>query len=149
MKTVFFAALAAGGLLACASAFAQESTNKPASAWSTNAPPHRAIRGPDIDRLAQILDLTADQKAKVQPIMDEQWQKIHDLFQQVRAGTIAPGQRMAKINEIRNATDAQMKSVLTAEQYQKWQGLSQPRPRMMRPMPPVSAPTNGAAPRAP
>lgn len=146
IKTVFLTTLAVGGLLACVSAPAQDSTNMPAASF-TNAPPrHMTPRGPSIGYLVRALNLTDEQKAKVQPIMDEQFQKMQQLREDFQDGTVTRDQIMAKREEIREATTAQLKSVLTDQQFQKWEMMSQHRrPPMMRP-PGV---TNGAAASAP
>jgi hypothetical protein len=147
-KTLLLAALALGGLLTCVSARAQDSTNLPASATSTNAVPrHMMPRGPSVELLAQRLNLTADQKAKVQPIMDDERQKMHQLFMDARNGAMTRDERMAKMKEIREATTAQLKPILTDEQFQKWQSMSPSRPRPMMMAPPGV--TNGAAASAP
>jgi Spy/CpxP family protein refolding chaperone len=145
-KTILLA-LALGGLLACVSVRAQDSTNAAAGAASTNAVPHHPMmRGPSIDRLAQMLNLTADQKAKVQPIMDDNREKMRQLFMDVHNGTVAREDARAKAKEIHDATAAQMKTVLTAEQFQKWQSMSQMRRPPMQTPP---AATNNAAGSAP
>ena len=147
-KSLLLATLAIGGLLACASVRAQDSTNTSATATSTNAVPHHMMmRGPGIERIAQVLNLTPDQKAKVQPILDDQRQKMHDVFMEGRNGTITHDEQMAKMKEIHDATAAQLKSILTDEQFQKWQSMSQPRHRPMMMAPPGV--TNGAAASAP
>jgi Spy/CpxP family protein refolding chaperone len=147
-KTLLLTTLALGGLLACLSARAQDSTNLSSSATSTNAAPrHMMPRGPGIEHLAQILNLTPDQKVKVKPIMDDQWQKMHQLFMDLRDGTVTRDQRMAKMKEIHDATAAQLKPILTDEQFQKWQSASQPHQRPMMMAPPAA--TNGAAASAP
>jgi hypothetical protein len=74
-KTVFLTTLAVGGLFACASVRAQNSTtNTSAStpeAANTNTAP-RMIRNGHMDRLIQALNLTSDQKAQVVPILQSQ-----------------------------------------------------------------------------
>lgn len=147
IKTLFLTTLTIGSLLACASVQAQDSTNAPTAAPSTNAPPRHMIpRGPSIEHLAQILNLTADQKAKVEPIMNDQFQKMHQVFMDYRSGALTRDQRMAKMAELHEATTAQLKSILTDEQFQKWEKLTQPhRPPMMAP----PGLTNGAAASAP
>ena len=143
-KTVLLTTLAIGGLLACASARAQESTNMPEAASTNAAPHHPMFRGPSIQRMALILNLTPDQKTKVEPIMDERDQKMRDIFQD---NTLSRDDRMAKIQQIRSDTDTQLKPILTDEQFQKWQQMSQPRHRRMMMQPPGV--TNGATASAP
>ncbi len=144
-KTLLLTTLAIGGLLACASVRAQDSTNQPSATPSTNAPPHRMMgRGPSIDRLAQILNLTADQKAKVAPILEEQHQKTHKVFLD---NTLSRDEKIAQMKEIHDATAAQLKPILTDEQFQKWEKMSQP--RQHRPTTPPPGAGNGASSSAP
>lgn len=143
IKTVFLAALAMGGLLACASVRAQDSTNMPAATPSTNAPPHHMMgRGMSMERVAQALNLTDDQKAEVAPILDDQRKKMHDIFQD---NTLSRADKMAKIKQIHEDTAAQLKPILTGEQFQKWEKMSQPRQRHPMTPPPASGADNGGS----
>ena len=64
------------------------------------------------------LNLTADQKPKVQAIMDAQRQKVRDL----RGDTsLTPEDRRAKMKALHDDMVTQMKAVLTPEQFDKWQ----------------------------
>ncbi len=69
--------------------------------------------------IAQRLNLTDDQKPKVKEILDGQ--------QATNARFVAENQdlsredRMAKMKSIREDTDAKMKAVLTADQFEQWQ----------------------------
>ena len=69
------------------------------------------------ERQAQLLEqlnLTADQKQKVEALMKEQREKnagLRDLPQE---------ERRVKMQESRKEMDAKMKEILTAEQYEKW-----------------------------
>ena len=146
-KTILLTVLAVGGMLACVSVRAQENTNTPAVAPSTNAAPHHPMmmRGPSMDRLAQMLNLTPDQKAKVEPVIDQRNEKMRAVFQDQ---TLSRDDKMAKIKQIRSDTDTQMKAILNDDQFAQWQKLTQPRQR--RPMtPPPAAPGASAAPGAP
>ena len=117
-KTLFFAALTAGGLLA--SAHAQNATtNTPAAMPSTNMPPHMMMMrgGAMVDRIAKALDLTDAEKAQVAPIINSE-------MQQMRAThMLPPDQRAAKSQAIREQTDKQLQAVLTPDQFTKWQGM--------------------------
>jgi periplasmic protein CpxP/Spy len=138
-KTMFLAALTAAGLFAAGSAFGQQATtNAPAAGASTNAPP-RAPRG-RMD-IAKMLDLTDDQKAKVQPILDAQRQKMRDVMQD---DSLSQDDKRTKMKALRDDTNAQLKPILTPEQFQKWQA-AQARMRRMAP-PGGNAPAPGAPP---
>jgi Spy/CpxP family protein refolding chaperone len=137
-KTMFLAALAAGGLFAGGSAFAQNATNTiPAMAVSTNAPTPRSR----ID----LLKLTPDQKTKVQAILAKQRLEMGPIFGD---GTLSQADKMAKIKAIRDDTTAQLKLILTSDQFERWMRM-QPRMRRLTPPPPLMGTNTPAAPAAP
>ena len=127
-NTTFIAALAMSGLLACGQAFAQDSTPNPPQAPFTNSPPRLSPNG-GFDRIAQMLNLTDDQKTQVQPIIDGQRQKLRAVFQN---SSLSSDGKRTQIKAIHDATNAQMKTILTPEQYQKWTAM-QSRVRRMPP----------------
>ena len=121
-KTIALAALVAGGLLAgTAASPAQDHTNSP--------PAHGpGLRGrPNLDQIATDLDLTADQKAKVKAVLDEQQTKRQALQEDT---SLTPEDKRAKNKELREATQAKLKEILTADQWEQWQK------RMQRNRPP-------------
>ena len=75
-----------------------------------------------IDELADRLQLTADQKTKVQEIFS-------DTREQLRAARQEMEPRMA---EIRRQADGRLQTVLTPEQWQKFQRLREERQRRGR-----------------
>jgi Spy/CpxP family protein refolding chaperone len=137
-KTLFLAALTAASLFAAGSAFGQDTTNAPAAGAPTNAPP-RGMRG-RMD-IGKMLNLTDDQKAKVQPILDAQRAKMNAVRQDT---SLSQDDMRAKMKQIRDDTTAQLKPILTPEQFQKWQTM-QTRMRRMSP-PGGNAPAPGAPP---
>ena len=139
-KSLIIAALAlfAGGT----ALQAQNSTNPPAGAPPARARGARA-NAQNVDQLAATLKLDDATKAKVKSILDDQQKKVAAL----RADTtLAVADRRTKTQAIRAETTKQMKAVLTAEQFDQWQKLSQPRQR--RAMPPDGNPA-ATAPVAP
>jgi Spy/CpxP family protein refolding chaperone len=136
------AALAVGGMLIALPASAQNTpTNTPAANPAISAHP-RPMRGPNIDRLAQILNLTEAEKPKFQSALDEQWTKIREV---ITNNSFSREEKMQKIQAIREGTTAQMKGILTPDQFEKFQRMM-PHPHLMmrRPTatnaPPQSAP---------
>ena len=127
-KTLFLTALAVGSLLAFGTvANAGDTTNNPPSTPPAGAPPPGVppggpgMRGQaGFDRLAEQLNLTEDQKPKVQSIMKVQMEKIRDLRQDT---SLSREDKMAKRKAIQDDTATQMKAVLTADQFQKWQAM--------------------------
>jgi len=134
-KTLMMATLVAGGLLAGTSLQAQDT---PKDKPTGDQPAAQAPRRPQfsLEGLAKQLDLTEDQKTKVKPIMEEQQKKTAE----VRKDTaLSQEDRRAKMKEIREATGTQLKPILTAEQYAKWEKMGPPNRR------PPTAPVAPAA----
>jgi Spy/CpxP family protein refolding chaperone len=119
-KTMLIAALAVGSLLVWSPALRAGDTNTPPSTPPAGAPPAVRPPGGGFERLAEQLNLTADQKPKVQSIMDTQMQKMRDLQQDT---SLTVEDRRAKMKVIREDVVTQMKAVLTPEQFQKWQDM--------------------------
>ena len=146
---MLIAALAAGSLLVWSPALRAADTNTPPSTPPAGAPPAGqrppGMRGgPNLDQLAQQLDLTDDQKAKVKPILEARDQKMRDL----RGDTsLSPEDRRTKMQAIREETTAQLKAVLTPEQFDKWQKTAQ-RGRPGGPPPGGNPPPAGTPPPA-
>jgi len=92
-------------------------TNAPASTPPAGQPGPGMRGGPNLDPL----NLTADQKPKVQAIMEAQRQKIRDLRQDT---SLSPEDRKTKMKAIHDDTASQMKAVLTPEQFIKWQKMA-------------------------
>lgn len=143
-KMTLITALAVGSLLTLSPALrADDATNTPPSAPPTGGPPGPGMRGrgPNLDMIAQRLNLTDDQKPKVKEILDGQRQQMRDLFQNQ---DLSPEDRTAKMKTVREETDAKMKAVLTADQFAQWQKI-EPRMRGPRNGPPGGGGANGPA----
>jgi len=93
------------------------------------------MRGPNIEMLARQLDLTDDQKPKVQAALDEQHQKMKALMADQ---SLSKEDRRAQAKQLRKDFNAQLKGILTADQYAKLQ-------QMMAHHRPGQRPLNGAA----
>ncbi|MEJ0091030.1 MAG: hypothetical protein WDM80_14965 [Limisphaerales bacterium] len=137
-KTMLVAALAAGALLAGGSSLlAQDATNTP--------PPVEhgpGMKGrPDI---AKQLDLTAEQKPKVEAIMKGMMDKRKELREDT---SLTQEEKRDKGKALQEDTAKQLKAVLTPEQFTKWQEISKRGPRMRPPGAP-DAPTPPKAPEA-
>jgi len=141
MKIKFLAALAMGGLLTGVSARAQDATtNAPATiTQSTNATP-RVVHAPNVGRLAMMLNLTADQQTQVGPILSGQQKKVMAVMHD---STLSTDDKRSQIKAIRADTATQMQSILTADQYTKWESLQH-----MHHRPQSSASATNAAPQS-
>ncbi|MEI9962385.1 MAG: hypothetical protein WDM76_14990 [Limisphaerales bacterium] len=113
-KTSLIAALAVGALLACSSTLLAQETNTPPA----GAPPAGGIKRPDF---AKELNLTEDQKPKFDAIIKESMQKRRDL----RSDTaLTPEEKRTKAKAIQEGANKQLKELLTAEQFAKWEKIS-------------------------
>jgi Spy/CpxP family protein refolding chaperone len=122
--------LAVGSLLVWSPALRAGDTNTPPSTPPAGAPPAGQPPGGGFERMAEQLNLTADQKPKVQSIEDTRRQKMLDLRNDT---SLSPEDKQAKRKIVVEETAQQMKAVLTPEQFDKWQKTSPMGPRRNRP----------------
>lgn len=71
-------------------------------------------------RMAEALNLTDEQKAKIEPILKEEGEKLRAIFQDQNASREEKGKKM---QEARKDISAKMKAVLTPEQAEKFEKL--------------------------
>ena len=83
-----------------------------------------------LQQMGTALQLTDDQKAKIKPILMAEAPKI----QALKADTSMPQlQKMQQMKKLADGVDAQMKPILTPDQYQKFQTMRmQQRDQMMQ-----------------
>ena len=113
-KTWLVVAVAAGTLLGGSSAlYAQNATNTPPA----NA--HGGMKSRQ--NIAKQLDLTEDQKPKYDAIMKGAAEKGRALREDT---SLTAEEKKTKAKAIKEDTTAQLKVVLTPEQFAKWQELS-------------------------
>jgi len=125
-KTLVFTVFAAGSVFACGSALAQDSTNAPTpapvvSSDSAPAAPQGKGHGISMEKMAQTLNLTDDQKTQVEPILKAERQKMKDVRND---STLSPDDRRSKMKEIRKDTADQLQSILTPDQFAQWKTMS-------------------------
>lgn len=80
---------------------------------------------PNMDRLSKELNLTDEQKAKLQPLFEEHRKQMQSIWQDT---SLTPEQKRAKAKELRQSHHQQMMAVLTPEQQQKFQQMRANRP---------------------
>ena len=73
----------------------------------------------DVNRLAEVLGLSAEQVSQISELMTASQAKISDLHAQVEAGTLTADQARAQIDPIRKDTQSGISAVLTEEQRQQ------------------------------
>lgn len=117
MKTVkhlVLAAVVAGGLLAL-NLQAQDAGKTEKKDGKRPDAKERA------NRMAEELNLTAEQKEKIKPILQAEREKMQGLRD------LAPEQRREKMQEVRKDIETKLKPILTAEQLEKWKKLREQR----------------------
>jgi len=122
-KTIALVALVAGSLFAAGALQAQDSTNTPPAGKHPGGPGMRPR--PGLEQMAKELNLTDDQKAKVKAAMEDQMTKMKAVHEDAN---LSPEDKRAKMKEIHDGFVAQMKTILTPEQFEKWQKHMQQRP---------------------
>ena len=146
-KPLIITTLVAGSLLAANfTVHAQNATNSPPSQPPAGSPPPGGPPGGLM--MARQLNLTDDQKPKFKSIMESRMQKMRDLRQDPNFASMSPQDRMAKIKAIQDETEAQMKALLTPEQFEQWQKMYRMGMRGRRMGPPLAGP-NAAGTNAP
>lgn len=90
------------------------------------AHPDHGPPGPDMDRMATLLDLNDSQKAEVQKIFNEQHEKMKAQFDQQRSsGTKPTREERAKFHdEMKQEMNTKLQAVLSAEQMKKFAALA-------------------------
>ncbi len=128
-KNTFVAALAVGALIACSSSLRAQDAAAPAAPAEKNAPaggPPAGERGPGMrggrPDIAKALDLTDDQKPKVEALMKASMEKRKALREDT---SLSMDDKKAKAKAIQEDMAAQMKAVLTPEQFAKFEKMSQ------------------------
>jgi periplasmic protein CpxP/Spy len=126
-KISLLAMLALGGLVTFGTLAKAEDTNTAAKPPGDHQGPPGGPRGGMQDRgakLAEELGLSDDQKTKFQEVMKEQGDKRKALREDT---SLSDDDKKTKGKALRDETDAKIKAILTAEQYEKWQKLQQGR----------------------
>ena len=146
-KFGLIAAIALGGLLSCGSlTHAQDAPAKkdapPPDAAGAGAP--GAARAAAVRERMQRMDvdlkLTEEQKTKIRESRTALGEKMRALQQNQ---DLTPEAKREKMKELRDSNQATMKTILTPEQFEKWQKMTQPmvgRPGRGGPDAPAKAP---------
>jgi hypothetical protein len=89
---------------------------------ATFAQDAKADAAKKVEALAKQLNLTADQKQKLLPVLAEEGPKL----KAVKDDTTLTGmQKLQKIRAIHDETDPKVKAILSPDQYQQWQTIRQ------------------------
>ncbi len=88
-----------------------------------------AARRDRLSQMAEQLNLTAEQQAKIKPILQDEAKELKALRDDTG---LSPQDRRGKVQKIREATNAKIKPILTAEQAEKLAKLREQAPRGRR-----------------
>ena len=102
---------------------AQDAKPKDADTLNTNG---------RLKQMTTVLALTDEQKEKARPIILEEVKAVRLLREDEK---IPLQERFARESEIRDACRAKLKTVLTAEQSQKWEDIHKKKPKKPDPQP--------------
>jgi Spy/CpxP family protein refolding chaperone len=144
-KTLMMTALMAGSLWTGGMALQAQDT--PTTNTPSQTPPPAPRMRAGFDGMAKQLNLTDDQKTKAKPIFEDMQTQMRDL----RADTtLSTAEKRAKMKDIREATTAKLKDILTPEQLAKWQkmGPGNRRPPTTPPSAEGTTPPSTSAPPA-
>ncbi|HEY0684089.1 MAG TPA: hypothetical protein VGD45_17285 [Steroidobacter sp.] len=113
--------------LASGVAFAADTTPTPAA--QTEAGPGK--RGPDMDRMALLLDLNDYQKTEVEKILKEHHEQMRASFDAARASGTRPtrDEMKAQREQSKQELNTKLSGVLTPEQLKKFEALREGGPR--------------------
>jgi protein CpxP len=129
MRT-FFSSVALGSLLAVglsgSALLAQDQSAPPAA--SAQAPAQRPAHVPNprhqAKKMAKALALTPDQVSKIEPILADRDQQVQSLRSDT---TLAPNDRKAKMQGIRQDSDTRIEAILNDTQKQQYEQIKQSR----------------------
>jgi periplasmic protein CpxP/Spy len=117
-KLIVLTALAIAVAIGGASAWAQTGEGMAGSMGGHGQPMSADQR---LQMMTKQLNLTADQQEKIKPMLESQNQQMQALHQDT---SLSQEDRMSKMRQIRQNTNDQIKSVLDADQQQKFQEMN-------------------------
>jgi len=129
--SLLLATLVVGTLWASHTTVCAQPTNPPTLSTNTPPPNQPPFGGPTHRRTGlENLGLTPEQLDKARPIVEDMQKQVMVTYRNPALDTPA---KQAKVKEIRDATVAQLKPILSPEQLTKWQQLTAPPARRLPP----------------
>lgn len=111
--------------IACNVALAQDpqsATTEGQNSTSNDAAAHKAKMQKHLEWLGQQLNLTDDQKEKVQPILQDQHRQMKAVRDDV---SLTQDQKHEKMKQIHESTHTQIQAILTPDQQEKFKQLKE------------------------
>jgi Spy/CpxP family protein refolding chaperone len=142
IKSLTLAALVAAILLTAGTAVRAQESTTPSSTNLPVAGGGAKMRGPNVDYLAKQLGLTDDEKVKFSAAIDEQRQKLKSIMSDK---SLSPQDRHSQVVQLRQDLNTELKGILTAEEFAKWEKLSTRHHPGPRPVAPAISLTNAPA----
>ncbi len=75
-----------------------------------------------LEMLGKHLNLTNDQKAKIKPLLENEFKQMQDLHQN---SSLSPEDKRAKFQQIRESTNGQIRPLLNSDQQKKFDEMQQ------------------------
>lgn len=125
-KSKLLALIALGSLVAFAPLVNADTSSSTSGRKATR---RAAASNGQLKHIDDELQLTADQKEKLKPIMQDETQKLKALRQDT---SLSKQDKAAKIKTIHEETNAKVKPILTADQLEKWNKLREAAPKKPR-----------------
>ena len=75
-----------------------------------------------LQRLSQVLNLSAQQKGEMLPILEQEGPKLEAIKNNP---DLTPAQKAMQLRAIHQQTDPQVKTILSPQQYQEWKTIRQ------------------------
>jgi hypothetical protein len=88
----------------------------PTSAFARLQEPTPAVQ--KAQELSQVLNLSAQQKSQLTPILQAEEPKVKEVMQDPN---LTPEQKKSKLKGVHSQTDSLVKSILTPPQYKQWE----------------------------
>ncbi|MFZ0794935.1 MAG: hypothetical protein WAM65_14275 [Candidatus Korobacteraceae bacterium] len=119
MKKVLICALLATAMACLGTALYAQDTMSQGQGMGQGGGMHHMAMSPDqrLQRMTQQLNLTADQQAKIKPILEQEQQQMQTLHGDT---SMSQQDKWSKMQQIRQGTNDQIKAVLTPDQQQKF-----------------------------
>jgi hypothetical protein len=95
--------------------------------YADQQPQQHQHRGPDMDRLALLLDLNDQQKSQVQQVLNEQHEQMRATMEQEHASGQHPSrdEMRTRHEQLQKDTMDKLSSILDAQQLKKFQALTE------------------------
>jgi Spy/CpxP family protein refolding chaperone len=117
-KVLIHAVLAFVVALGGASVYAQEPSGQQGGGVGGGMHGQPPSADQRLQHMTQQLNLTSEQQQQIKPLLESESQQMQSLHQD---GSLSPQDRMAKMQQIRQSTNSQIKPILNSDQQTKFE----------------------------